>query len=975
MMKLHISIAGLLMIATGLHAQTTTYTGKIKDLALNPVTSGQVTFTLAPSTDSTLPGTGRFTPRTVTCIIRGDGTLASSSNGVSACQVANNTSLSPSGTSYRICIQPRFATPGSCFFDYATGGSKDISTVAPTLQTGPLNYSGTSGPPGKDGPAGAPGTITATGVNGSFLVPGQLTANINRWESPLSHGVLSNTSPHTVLATGSAKSGSLALSASSDFVVNQGVMISHAGAACGSVKGGDCLSAPTPAVLVKGAGGTTPYSYQLACIDGLGGIGPAGLAGTTNSGNANFAAAIPANEIAGHYTGNYNAISWSGSPACFEVAIYRNGALIASEYSAPSGTMTYNDIGIATWTNRDLPSAPPSAPINDNYVGFITAIGPGTATVSPLLGASVSGATTYHSDTPMIQAAINTPGRGSLDLGSAAYLVNYPINLTRSGSDVKGGGAILFADTGDIFMDLTGGFFEHLSGLNVNAGLTNPSTIGLYCSRDTTVGSDTAQSINTEHLILNIGANVLGTSHALGGRGLVGYYNHACEIQQNLTDHIEADRFFVLTSNNIDHVRSLFDANDDTSTQSMSAIDVISMTGGTQGTFAELDNAYSINFIGGYALGGPSTTHPYAFEFDPGESARFRSDGFRVEQKGGAVYISPNTTLREPYINMDLYRANETEPGVYIASGSNLIDADMVRIDDYGGSSVVVPLVDGAAGCSVAGSLLRIGVWENLGTCQLSGVGNSITGASLAIPSNDYSLNPGYALITGAGRQWTKLGTWVANANGSTLDIRIYSGAGANVAANQQMMADLIVRNANTASAPNLSGASVLTYGANPIAGVKIVATGGNTSPTNQKWDIYVETTGFSSGTYAITKQYDEQWINSDTLTGDPGPASSTVLVGTIQQVMSGYSATTGALPSAAIAAGACSNLTATAPGTTSGMAVIATPASTTQLIKGLHWDTAFVSAAGTITVPVCNNTAAPITPNITPVFNVRVIQ
>ena len=139
-MKLHISIAGLLMIATGLHAQTTTYTGKIKDLALNPVTSGQVTFTLAPSTDSTLPGTGRFTPRTVTCIIRGDGTLASSSNGVSACQVANNTSLSPSGTSYRICIQPGFATPGSCFFDYATGGSKDISTVAPTLQTGPLNY-------------------------------------------------------------------------------------------------------------------------------------------------------------------------------------------------------------------------------------------------------------------------------------------------------------------------------------------------------------------------------------------------------------------------------------------------------------------------------------------------------------------------------------------------------------------------------------------------------------------------------------------------------------------------------------------------------------------------------------------------------------------------------------------------------------------------------------------------------------------
>ncbi|MCU1247083.1 MAG: hypothetical protein JWQ49_112 [Edaphobacter sp.] len=147
MKKLLTSIACLLM-AAGLHAQTTTYTGSIKDLALKPVTSGQVTFTLAPSTDSTLPGTGRFTPSTVTCSIKGDGTLAASGSGVGACVVTSNTALSPAGTSYRICIQPQFATPGSCFFDYATGGSKDISTVAPTLQTGPLNYNGVPGPPG-----------------------------------------------------------------------------------------------------------------------------------------------------------------------------------------------------------------------------------------------------------------------------------------------------------------------------------------------------------------------------------------------------------------------------------------------------------------------------------------------------------------------------------------------------------------------------------------------------------------------------------------------------------------------------------------------------------------------------------------------------------------------------------------------------------------------------------------------------------
>jgi hypothetical protein len=144
--KLLISIAGALVVAAGLHAQTTTYTGQIKDLALNPVTSGQVTFTLAPSTDSTMPGTGRFTPQTITCNISGSGTL-SASGGFGACTVASNTALSPAGTSYRICIQPGFATTGSCFYDYATGGTKDISTIAPTLRTGPLNYNGVQGPP------------------------------------------------------------------------------------------------------------------------------------------------------------------------------------------------------------------------------------------------------------------------------------------------------------------------------------------------------------------------------------------------------------------------------------------------------------------------------------------------------------------------------------------------------------------------------------------------------------------------------------------------------------------------------------------------------------------------------------------------------------------------------------------------------------------------------------------------------------
>lgn len=135
----------LFLAGSAVAQTTTTYTGVIKDLSQQVVTSGLVTFTLTQSTDSTIPGNGRFIPTTVSCNINVDGTLSAISGG--ACVVTMNTALSPSGTSYRICIQPEFSTPGSCFFDYATTASKDITTIVPTLSTGPLNFGGVPGPP------------------------------------------------------------------------------------------------------------------------------------------------------------------------------------------------------------------------------------------------------------------------------------------------------------------------------------------------------------------------------------------------------------------------------------------------------------------------------------------------------------------------------------------------------------------------------------------------------------------------------------------------------------------------------------------------------------------------------------------------------------------------------------------------------------------------------------------------------------
>lgn len=140
----------LLLMTGAAFAQTTqTYTGTIKDLTQQVVTSGQVSFTLTLPNASTIPGVGTFVPTTILCNINTDGTLSGYVAGVAsgACIVTANISLSPTGTSYRICEQPYYSTPGSCFYDYALGGTKDISSIVPTLPTGPINYGGVQGPP------------------------------------------------------------------------------------------------------------------------------------------------------------------------------------------------------------------------------------------------------------------------------------------------------------------------------------------------------------------------------------------------------------------------------------------------------------------------------------------------------------------------------------------------------------------------------------------------------------------------------------------------------------------------------------------------------------------------------------------------------------------------------------------------------------------------------------------------------------
>lgn len=353
----------------------------------------------------------------------------------------------------------------------------------------------------------------------------------------------------------------------------------------------------------------------------------------------------------------------------------------------------------------------------------------------------------------------------------------------------------------------------------------------------------------------------------------------------------------MLTSGNIDQVSSPFDPNDDRTAQSMSEVDNFGLTGAGF-VYGEFDNAFSVTFIGGYGLSasvgrspGGLDSHPWAFEVDPGEVGRLTVDKFRVEVKGGLVDVAAGAQLAEPYLDSDNYPAgtNIGNPRIRLNSGATMTDADMVRADDYGGIASPSALVDGT-NCAVGTSIMRLGIHETVGTCRTTGLGNTISGTT----AYDNSLPPNYDITASTSATWVKLGTWVSHAPG-TLGISFYTGVGFTSGANNQSMAEAIIRIGNGAAAPNISGASVFSRGGSAITGIKVVATGGSTSITNSSWDIYIDEMALATGNFVINKATFDEWINAGAITADPGSASSTVAVGDVQSVVTVPAGTGGA--------------------------------------------------------------------------------
>jgi hypothetical protein len=160
---------------------------------------------------------------------------------------------------------------------------------------------------------------------------------------------------------------------------------------------------------------------------------------------------------------------------------------------------------------------------------------------------------------------------------------------------------------------------------------------------------------------------------------------------------------------------------------------------------------------------------------------------------------------------------------------------------------------------------------------NLDNVGDGSSGRTAQLV---YSF-PGYGSNT-----WTKLGTWAGGAQTSSLLITINAGSGYNTNANQQSVATIQIRSGNQGSAPNLSGATAQVNGNQFLLALKVAATGGNSSSSNSSWDVYVQTGSFSGGHYSVSVAPGQTWTNISSSSSDPGAASSTVVIGTVQNVL-----------------------------------------------------------------------------------------
>lgn len=184
-------------------------------------------------------------------------------------------------------------------------------------------------------------------------------------------------------------------------------------------------------------------------------------------------------------------------------------------------------------------------------------------------GAKGDGAT---NDSPAFQSAYNAAvaaGGGTVYVpplgGSGCYLLNTAINMTTNGTRVtiegsggvgpiqSGSSGLICANTGGVLFDITNSHDKTFRNLDVTAqkaGLSSPSTVGIFSGRNSS--GQSGQFEHIQNCVFSMPLHYSGTSYSFG------VYLFGGEITFLSDDLLEADYPLVVTSTNNFNISSPF---------------------------------------------------------------------------------------------------------------------------------------------------------------------------------------------------------------------------------------------------------------------------------------------------------------------------------------------------------------------------------------------------------------------------------
>jgi hypothetical protein len=256
----------------------------------------------------------------------------------------------------------------------------------------------------------------------------------------------SNETTAGAITSGSA---SLSLLSAQDFANGQGVLIPGAGANFAAAQ-------PSATAMVAGTPGSTTVYYDVASLEGAGGVGvPVQTSVTTG----------PATLTAQNY--NWLAITPGSGTTAY--AVWKGSSATGPwTYIGSGQNAIYNDTGFVNpYRPWWIPANPPASAQNDWLVAKISN-GGGTTSLSLSAPASntVSSATVRHDDTAAINAALAQSAGVRLEMPCGVYRTSSALNFTVSNVQLWGAGVcseIMPAGTSDDF-DLIGTSTAELNG-------------------------------------------------------------------------------------------------------------------------------------------------------------------------------------------------------------------------------------------------------------------------------------------------------------------------------------------------------------------------------------------------------------------------------------------------------------------------------------------------------------------------------